>query len=189
MKVYVIRHGLTELNKKKVVNGQIDEPLALEGIEQARAAISLIPKSIKHLYTSPLQRAQQTAQIINSKLMRPISVQIELTEIHMGSFAGKSWGDMKSGLEMKKKHRTIQFDYRSYGGESAAEVKKRIINFLKIINNQHNDYEVLIVTHGGIIRLFHLLEHNTHLLDEIDHIAPHTFDLDKILKQNFRHTS
>lgn len=184
MKIYVIRHGLTELNKKKVVNGQIDEPLAPEGIEQAKAAVTLIPKSIKQIYTSPLQRAHQTAQIINSKLTNPISVQAELAEIHMGSLAGKAWGDMESGLELKKKHRAIEFDYRPQGGESAAEVKKRIISFLKKINNQHNDYEALIVTHGGIIRVFHLLEHGTHLLDEIDHIAPHIFDLDKILKQN-----
>lgn len=182
MKIYVIRHGLTELNKKKVVNGQIDEPLAPEGIEQAKTAISLIPKSIKQIYTSPLQRAHKTAQIINSKLISPISVQTELTEIHMGSLAGKAWGDMESGLELKKKHRAIEFDYRPQGGESAAEVKKRIIAFLKKINGQHHDYEILVVTHGGIIRILHLLEHGVHLLEEIEHISPHTFDLDKILQ-------
>src|SRR3989344_3932278 len=160
MKVYVIRHGLTELNKAKKVNGQIDEPLAPEGFQQAEAAISLLPKSIKHIYSSPLQRARQTAEIINSKLNRPISLQNELTEIHMGSLAGKAWTDMESGLDLKKKHRTVQFDYRPYGGESAKEVRKRVTEFLKKLKQKHGDNEVLIVTHGGIIRLLHLLKYN-----------------------------
>lgn len=189
MKVYVIRHGLTELNKRKIVNGQIDEPLAGEGIKQAEKAVSLIPKSIKHIYVSPLKRARQTAKIINSKLQNPIIAHTGLTEIHMGSLAGKSWTDMESGSELKRKHRAIQFDYRRQGGESATEVKKRIIAFLKEINGKHKDYEALFVTHGGIIRLLYLLERGTRLLDEIDHITPIIFDLDKILKQRLKRKS
>ncbi|MBI2018087.1 histidine phosphatase family protein [Candidatus Daviesbacteria bacterium] len=181
MKVYVIRHGITELNKAKKVNGQIDEPLAPEGCQQAEAAVSLLPKSIKHIYTSPLLRTKQTAEIINSKLNRPISLQNELTEIHMGSLAGKAWTDMEAGLELKKKHRTVQFDYQPYGGESAKEVKKRVLVFLKKINGKHGDHEALIVTHGGIIRVLHMLEHNEQIIEDIEHISPHTFDLGKII--------
>lgn len=85
MKIYVVRHGLTELNKQKRVNGEIDEPLAPEGLEQARAAISLMPKSIKHIYTSPMIRAKQTAQTLNSKLNLVLIEHQNLTEIKMGS--------------------------------------------------------------------------------------------------------
>jgi len=183
MEVYVVRHGLTELNKQKKVNGQIDEPLAPEGIKQAKAAISLIPESTKHIYSSTLLRARQTAEIINAKLNRPISYHNELGEIHMGSLAGKAWVEMKGGIKLKIKHRSIQFDYRSYGGESAAEVKKRLTAFLKEIKGKHSDHEALLVTHGGIIRLMYLLEYDQPLVDEIEHILPHTFDLSKILKR------
>lgn len=182
MKIYVIRHGITELNKKKVVNGQIDEPLAPDGIQQAEAAISSIPETVKYIYTSPLKRASQTANIINSKFNKPIVVETALTEIYMGSLAGNSWLSMENGLELKKKHRSIEFDYRPQGGESAAQVKKRIINFLKTIQGKYQDYAVLIITHGGIIRLLHQLEHGTQLLDEIENIRLHTFNLNKILK-------
>lgn len=103
MKVYVIRHGLTELNKKQVLNGQIDEPLAKEGIKQAKEAINLIPETIQYIYSSPM-------------------------------------------------------------------------------NNKHKDFEALIVTHGGIIRVLHFLETGEELLNDIAHISPHTFDLRKILK-------
>lgn len=183
MKIYIIRHGLTRLNKQKKVNGQIDEPLIKEGIEHAKAASSQMPKGISHIYTSPLLRARQTAEIINSKLKQPVLLQDELTEIHMGHLAGKSWEEMEDGLNLKHKHRTAQFDYHPYGGESAQDVRKRLIKFFKKINGQYNDFEVLIITHGGIIRFLHLLEHNKPLLvDKIEHISLLTFDLDKILK-------
>lgn len=182
MKIYCLRHGLTELNKKKKVNGQIDEPLAPEGIEQAKTTITLIPKSVKHIYTSSLQRARQTAEIVNSKLNRPISSVDEFAEIHMGTLAGYSWEEMESGLELKKKHRTVQFDYRPFGGESVRDVKKRVIAFLKKIKNKHKDNEALIITHGGIIRLLYLLEQKK-VVDETEkHVSLLTFDLDKILK-------
>lgn len=182
MKIYVTRHGLTELNKQKKVNGEVDEPLASEGIKQAKAAISLMPASIKHIYTSPMQRARHTAEILNSKLKCSVTIIDELTEIRMGSLAGKAWTEMENGLKLKKKHRSIRFDYRPYGGESVREVKKRVLAFLKKIKGKHGDYEVLVITHGGIIRLLHLLEHNKPLVDDIKHISLHTFDLDKILR-------
>lgn len=184
MKVYVIRHGLTELNKKKKVNGEIDEPLASEGIEQAKTATSLLPKTIKHIYSSPMLRAKQTARILNSELNLPIFEHQNLTEIKMGFLAGKAWTELKEGLELKKKHRSVQFDYRSYGGESASEVKRRVLEFLKEINGKYKDHEALIVAHGGIIRVLHFLETGEELLNDIGHISPHIFDLRKILKRS-----
>lgn len=68
MKIYIIRHGLTELNKKKKVNG--------EKVSVSEGA--------------------------------------GLTEIRMGSLAGKSWEEMEDGLDLKQKHRSVQFDYRQY---------------------------------------------------------------------------
>lgn len=182
MKIYVVRHGLTELNKQGKVNGQIDEPLAPEGIEQVRDAVSLIPPSITCIYTSSLLRARQTAEIISSRLKLPIYQHEGIKEIHMGSLAGKAWTEMEGGLELKIKHRTVQFDYSRYGGESAAEVKKRVTAFLRKIHGKHSDHEALLVTHGGIIRLLHLLEHDQPLVNEIEHISLLTFDLNKILK-------
>ncbi|OGH24077.1 MAG: hypothetical protein A2698_00545 [Candidatus Levybacteria bacterium RIFCSPHIGHO2_01_FULL_42_15] len=186
MNIFVIRHGITELNKQRKVNGQIDEPLSLEGAEQAKATIPIIPKSIRYIYTSPLIRARQTAEIINTKLNHPIFSIDELTEIHMGTLAGYSWEEMELGEELKKRHRTVQFDYRPYGGESVKEVKKRVTEFLKKLKKKHKDNEVLIITHGGIIRLLYLLEQNK-VVDETEkHVSLLTFDLDKIIKNSTR---
>ncbi|SRR6266568_1760666 len=184
MKIYLIRHGLTPLNKAKKVNGEVDEPLAPEGIEQAKAIVSVFPKSVTHIYSSPLLRAKQTTEIINSELNLPVTVSDELTEIRMGSLAGKSWKEIDGGLELKKKHRTVQFDYRPYGGESVVDVKKRLLPFFKKINSKHGNHEALIVTHGGMIRLINLLEQGESVYETEKHVSLLTFDLDKILKDS-----
>lgn len=99
----------------------------------------------------------------------------------MGTLAGKSWEEMEDGLNLKEKHRSAQFDYHPYGGESVKDVKKRLMAFLKKINGKHADDEALIITHGGIIRFFHLF-HNGEIPYETEkHISPLQFDLDKIL--------
>lgn len=182
MKIYVLRHGTTPLNKQKKVNGQVDEPLAPEGIEETKAAISLIPSPVTQIYTSSLLRAKQTAEILSKELHLPVSVHDELAEIHMGSLAGKSWEEMEDGLHLKKKHRTVQFDYRSFGGESVEDVKKRLIPFLKKIQNNHQDHEALIITHGGMIRLINLLANGKAIYETEKHVAPFIVDLDKLLK-------
>lgn len=184
MQIYVTRHGLTPLNKKKKVNGQIDEKLAPEGIQQAKEAISLLPQNVKHIYTSPLQRAKHTAEIINSNLKRPLTEAKELAEIHMGSLAGYSWEQMENGMDLKKKHRTVTFDYTPFGGESVDQVKKRLINFFQKIKKNHGDKEVLIVTHGGIIRTLYFLEHGN-VVDETEkHVSLVELDLDKVLENS-----
>ncbi|HLC88394.1 MAG TPA: histidine phosphatase family protein [Patescibacteria group bacterium] len=182
MKIYVIRHGLTPLNKKRILNAQLDEFLTPEGIKQAQASIAIIPKSVKHIYTSSLIRTKQTAKIINEKLNLPISEHDELREIHMGSLAGMSWDDFGPGEELKIKHRSIKFDYRNRGGESSSEFKKRVTSFLKQIAGKHKDGEALIVTHGGIVRLLYLLEHSKELTGEIANASIHTVDLSKVLR-------
>jgi len=179
MKIYVIRHGLTELNKQGRVNGQIDESLTSEGIEQAQALV--LPLSISLIYTSPFLRTMQTVEIINAHLGLPIYPHDGLREIHMGSLAGKAWTEIEGGDKLKIAHRSVQFDYTSYGGESAEQAKKRVLGFLKQIHGKHKDHEALIVTHGGIIRVLHLLETGETTQEDIEHISPHTFDLNKIL--------
>lgn len=170
MEIYVTRHGITPLNIARKVNGEIDESLALEGMAQARAAASLVPENIRFIYHSPLQRARHTAQLLNSNLKRPLIETPELTEVRMGSLAGFSWEEMPEGLELKRKHRTVTFDYGPYGGESTEEVIIRLSRLLKRVKDNHLNKEVLLVTHGGIIRTLHYLEQGNVVDDTERHI-------------------
>lgn len=179
MKIYVLRHGKTELNKQGILNGQIDEALAPEGIEQMKTI--QIPSTVTHIYTSPMLRARQTAELVNDKLQVKLSIIDNLKEVNMGTLVGKAWRDIENGEELKVKHRSIQYDYHNIGGESAEDVKARIKAFLQELKKQHQNYEALIVTHGGIIRVMHLLDRGEALIDEVKNISLHVFDLDNIL--------
>ena len=62
--IYIIRHGQTDLNKKRVLQGRVDEPLNEDGIRQAEAAAELLRSLdivVDSVWSSPLQRAMDTA--------------------------------------------------------------------------------------------------------------------------------
>ncbi len=88
MEIFVIRHGQTELNKKGLINGHLDDALTQEGVEQAKNAASSLPKNIKHIYSSSLGRARQTAEIINETLKVPLTFHDELKEVNFGILNG-----------------------------------------------------------------------------------------------------
>jgi len=179
MKVYVIRHGHTVMNKKGLINGSIHDKLTPEGMEQAKTAAPALPKTIKHIYSSSRNRALQTANILNEVLKVPLTSHDELSEVNFGLLEGTIFTD-----EFKKIHFSQKYDWRPHGGESLEDVKKRVLKILKEIKkNTQNDGETLIVTHGGIIRLLTLLE-TGQVMDEIQNASLHSFDIDKILKNN-----
>ena len=72
------------------------------------------------------------------------------------------------------------YDWRP-SGESFEDVKKRTLKILKVIKSENGEGEALIVAHGGTIRMVHLLE-SGELMDEIDNVSLHRFDLDKIVE-------
>jgi len=178
MKIYVVRHGQTELNKKGIFNGQIDEGLSSEGIEQAKKAKSLLPSNIKHIYSSSLKRTRETAEILNSELNIPISFHDELREVNAGSINGQPFEG-----ELEIKHKSLHYDWRPHGGESVEDVKNRLLKILDEIRLNKKEGEILIVAHGGIIRLLHFLGDGT-MLDTIGNASIQIFDLDKILDNN-----
>lgn len=182
MNIYVTRHGVTLLNKQKKVNGEIDEPLEPEGLEQAKSLVSSIPASVKIIFSSPLLRAKQTAEVFSNELKLALFMQDELTEVKMGLLAGKAWEEMPNGETLKKNHRSVQFDYRSSGGESVDDVKKRLKPFLQKLANERKTNEVIFVTHGGIIRLFQLLERGEPSYETEKNVSLLSFDLNKMLK-------
>lgn len=114
------------------------------------------------------------------KFNLPISYHDELREVHLGQLAGKAWSTIKSSEVLREKHLSVQYDYRAVGGESAQDVQNRVIQLLKGIAHKHTDNEALIVTHGGVIRILHLLEHGE-LLKDVSNASVHTFDTTKIL--------
>lgn len=178
MHIYLVRHGETDWNQQKKVMGRADIPLNAQGIEQAQALASIL--SNQHfdvIYTSPLQRAKKTAEIIARHLRIPIIEHPGLLERNYGSLAGKNWQEIEKihRSDAQELDRLQQYDYTAFNGERAGDVQKRVENFLAEIKLK-NHIAPLVICHGGIIRM---LQHLLHGAPEkmIDNGSVHVFDI------------
>jgi len=179
MKIYFVRHGQTESNQKGTVTGHIDSPLTKEGIKQAKKTLLEISDDFSELYSSDLIRCLQTAEILNQKLNLPIQSDIRLRERDFGSLVGKKFSDMDTTGEIKEKDKNQQYDYRPYGGEHVEDVKKRVLDFINELNSKKTEGKILVVTHGGIIRLLHNII-NREVRGHIENSSVHEFEFPNI---------
>lgn len=89
-KIYIVRHGQTDLNKKHILQGRVDEPLNEGGILQAKAAAALLDSlgvTIDAVWSSPLERARDTARAIVGADV-PIRTDERLLEMDYGPYEG-----------------------------------------------------------------------------------------------------
>lgn len=132
----------------------MDIPLNKTGREQAQEAskkLSEIP--FVAVYSSHLQRARETAEILKGSRPHPILIERDLREGTFGSLEGQSyaehspWEDLHHLSHKERLHHKWVKDQ-----ESAHEVMERVIPCLKKIALEHQDTDVLVVTHGGVMR-------------------------------------
>lgn len=174
MKIDFIRHGQTHFNIAGINNGQaMDDFLTEEGINQANETFTKISKDYTEIYSSDLPRARQTAEIINKKLNLSIQYDERLRERDTGHLTGKTWIDI--GLEIKKIDKDQKYNYHKEGGESVDDVKERLFSFINDILLNKKDKKILVVTHGGIIRLLHHLLSNKNP-ETIHNASVHEFE-------------
>ena len=144
--IYFIRHGETDYNKDFRFQGHLDIPLNTTGLMQANKALENSKTlHFDKIYCSPLTRAKQTAEIINTFHGLPIIEDDRLKEIYMGTLQGRCFKDLS---EQEQEYAFSRPEF--FGGESHDELCFRVIDFFKEIENSKED--ILIVSHGGIYR-------------------------------------
>ena len=151
---YLVQHGKDD---GTVRGGWSQQPLTNEGKAQADELASFVQGSdlaIKHIYSSDLLRAMQTAQSVADKLHLPIVPMPEFREVNNGDLAGiknELANKMYPGLYWN----TLDWEQRYPGGESPREFYERISTawdaFQKMALNRNEN--VLLVTHGGVINV------------------------------------
>ena len=150
--IILIRHGQAENNlPNSVVGGWSDVSLTELGIKQAEAvAIRLVDElnGTYKIYSSDLNRARQTAEIICSKLNAAPTYAIELREFNAGIASGM---DRKLAETHFKKVTSPMLDWRPYPeSESLGEFYNRVTSFMDKLSEIEE--RVLIVSHGGPIQ-------------------------------------
>ncbi len=151
-KIYFIRHGLTEGNKEGRYIGSTDVPLSAEGKKELfNLKEDFEYPDVQKVYTSPLQRCLDTAEILYPDRM--IHIVDKIKEYDFGSFEGKSIDELKSDKSFKK---WIESGMKIVpeGAEDMQKFLKRCDEGIEeiVMDMMKNKIrEAAVVTHGGVI--------------------------------------
>ena len=149
MDIYITRHGQTEWNVLNKIQGHLDSPLTSKGRADAKKlGLRLKDKNIDLAYSSDLQRAIDTAEIIIGSRDKVIPLK-SLREIGVGKWEGMLYEDIeKTYPEKFKAYKTNPEAYvPTKGGETYKDFEKRVKDFVEDLKNEDHD-SILIVTHG-----------------------------------------
>lgn len=146
MNILVTRHGETDWNLLKKIQGRIDNDLNEKGKNQARETKEkLNDEKIDLIICSPLKRTRQTAEIINEGRNIEIIYDEDIIERDFGEFEGCDVSELDK----------VDFwnplnDFSSKNAENVDDLFKRVNSFLEKIKKKYPDKRILIVTHGGV---------------------------------------
>lgn len=157
MNLYLVRHGETEWNHLRKMQGQMDIPLNEYGIELAEMTAEGM-KDIKfdRVFASPLIRAKKTAEIIAANSGVPVETDDRLKEIAFGDGEGSNINEAKANPEHPMHNFFIHPDkyVPLNGGETYQQVQDRGLEFIRdVVAPLEGTVEnVVIVAHACIIR-------------------------------------
>ncbi len=141
--IYIIRHGKTEMNRTNLLQGRSNQPLNEEGIRQAREAASFFRDiEFSHVYSSPLIRAIQTAEIIAPGTR--IITDDRLIEMDYGPYEGADLNNLPP--EVLKFFSDFINNPEPQGMEKLKDVTYRMGSFLEEIRTLEGN--ILISTHA-----------------------------------------
>ena len=152
----LVRHGYSVSNRDGIFTGQDDVALDSVGIEQAEELKEYVVKNYKIdcIYSSDLSRAVETVQPIANVINLPVNKVFDLREISIGDWEGIPIDKLQNtfGAEYDK-FRREQGLYKFKNGESYYDGLQRSKKALFEIANKNDEKNILIGTHGGIIRM------------------------------------
>jgi broad specificity phosphatase PhoE len=154
-RIYMVRHGATQLSAEDRFAGAVDVEISDEGRFQAeRLAERLADDSIMAVYCSPLMRTMQTATILASPHKIPILPQEGLREIHHGHWEGMRRADVESQFpDEYAAWEEDPFTFAPQGGEAGVNVIARALPVIREIVVEHRGQNVLVVSHKATLRL------------------------------------
>lgn len=168
MRLLLIRHGETDWNTEKRIQGGTDICLNPNGLAQAAALAETLKQRtfpVCAIYTSPLTRARQTANAIGERLKLPSQCIGDLREINFGLWEGLTWEQVKKRFP---KEFGIWYQDRRYArppkGESYQDLLARFVPALQELAGNHTgNGDLVVVTHSGCIMSFFSLLNGTPL--------------------------
>ena len=172
----LVRHGETDWNVARRLQGHTDIPLNAHGIAQAaQLAQSLGESKLQFdvLYTSDLQRAADTANAIVETFQTTAIRSSALRERHLGSLQGLTLDEASiSEPELWRAHLARELDHKMSGGESISQFASRIGDVMEKLSREHPGKTILLVSHGGVLDMMYRITTNQALDAERIAVVP-----------------
>ena len=159
MRILFARHGESEANLQKIIsNRDLHHPLTDKGISQASALAERLSNSfqVKTIWSSPILRAKETAEIVAKKLELPLKISPALREFDCGMLEGRT--DPEAWNAYRKLIRAWDEDqaYKQRilpDGESFNDLKTRFVPFINGLfeSSRALSGDILLITHGGLL--------------------------------------
>ena len=153
--IIFLRHGQAENNTKHILAGRTEGvPLTKTGIQQAEQISEYLkPLDISAIYSSPIERAKHTAEIVTKNSAIDVELDERLTEIDMGKFTRMNYDDMfaKYGNIFLKFYENDPV-IAEHEVETFPSVQKRILDMVDHVIKKHKNENVVLVTHMDPIK-------------------------------------
>jgi len=154
-RLYLVRHGATQLSAEDRFAGSVDVELSDQGREQAAAlGERLSGEHLDVVYASPMSRTRETASIVAARCRLSVAAVDGLREINHGHWEGMTRRDVEDQFSPEyASWEADPFTFAPEGGESGVAVLARALASLREILDRHVGQRVLVVSHKATIRL------------------------------------
>jgi len=153
--IIFLRHGQAKNNTERVLAGRTPGvPLTEKGVDQSEQAAKFLEEmNISAIYSSPIERAKNTAEIIGKHVSIDVRIDDRLIELDMGKFTGRPYDEIFSshGNVFMKFYRG-ELEIAHNGVETFEQVKRRILDIVDHVIENHPDENVVLVTHMDPIK-------------------------------------
>ena len=173
-----IRHGETTWNAERRMQGHIDIPLNTTGMGQAKRlanALTQTKYSFDAIYSSDLERALHTANVVANALSLAVQTTPQLRERNVGQLQGLLLSEAPILLpEIWQSHIARELDHDLGGGESIRAFHQRMQGVLELLLRQHRGQSILAVSHGGSLDMIYRIVTQQALDAERVAVVPNT---------------
>lgn len=158
MRLHIVRHGQTDWNATRRIQGQLDSELDDTGKQQATdRGNDFTEMSILKVYSSSSVRTRQTTQLILGARTDDVTFRDELREVTLGIWEGQYWADIEEQFpDIVDAHAKGLYSFKVEGAENSDEVQRRGSTAIETIIAAHSDAKeddnILIVSHGAIMK-------------------------------------
>lgn len=153
MLLLLVRHAVTAATGKRLTGWLPGHHLSPRGRKEAEAVAGrLEPMPVAAIYSSPLERCAETAEVIAARHKLRVRTLKEVGEVHYGQWQGKTYGALYRGVGWKQLV-ARPADFRFPGGETIREAQTRGMKAIETLLAKHPGEAVVVVSHADLIRL------------------------------------